>query len=416
MQVALLTTGPATPTLSNVLAAAGHHVVTTVPQDPTSSYRDTLGPVDVVILATFRRRRDGRRIVEHPERLVERAFTQLATTPTGRNDGQRRCRRSAPHRRPAGLSPTTTLLVAGNDRDARASIEQTLRHIAAETGPVVDVGRLDQLCDAAQRPHRTPHAATPTRTTWHDYWPVELTVQAALIIGAALTYFAVRALTEGAVDDAVRHGHDVLSFEAGLGIDIEAAVQGYVLEHPTVTTLANWIYIWGHWPVIAASSIWLHRSARAQFFLLRNAMFISGAIGLVIFATYPVAPPRHLPDGFVDTVTELSRSYRVLQPPQLINEYAAVPSLHVGWNLLVGIILFQSSHRRSVRVVAVTGPALMAAAVVATANHYVVDAVAGSAIALIGLAGALLIRHAGQRPHAAPRTAPALPVSAREPS
>ena len=101
-----------------------------------------------------------------------------------------------------------------------------------------------------------------------------------------------------------------------------------------------------HWFLVALSLgvlvavtllvLYLHR--RPIYLRLRNAMFISGAAGLVVFATYPVAPPRLLDGGpFVDTVTTWSNSYRVLQPPSLVNKYAAVPSLHVGWNLLVGI-------------------------------------------------------------------------------
>lgn len=114
-------------------------------------------------------------------------------------------------------------------------------------------------------------------------------------------------------------------------------------------------------------------------------MFVSGAIGLVIFVAIPVAPPRLLGEGFIDTVTEHSTSYRVLQPPGLVNKYAAMPSLHVGWNVLVGYILFTTTRSRAIRAFAVVTPLLMAFAVVATANHYVVDGFVGTIVALIGL-------------------------------
>lgn len=211
------------------------------------------------------------------------------------------------------------------------------------------------------------------------------------MIGAALLYFGVRGLTEGSASDAITHGYRVLHFEQGLGFAVEETVQNAVLASRVLTTLANWAYIWLHWPVIVLTLIWLHRRHRREYLLLRNAMFVSGAIGLVIFALYPVAPPRHLPDRFVDTVTELSNSYRVLQPPQLINEYAAVPSLHVGWNLLVGIFLFRYGRHLAVRVFGLVSPVLMALAVVATANHYVIDGLVGSAIALAGLAGSYIL-------------------------
>ena len=215
---------------------------------------------------------------------------------------------------------------------------------------------------------------------------VDLLVQAALVATCAVLYFAVRGVTEGSTTTAVRNGHRVLRIESVIGVAVEETAQGVVLSSHVLTTLANWVYIWGHWPVIAATLVWLYRTSRRDYVLLRNAMFVSGAIGLVIFALFPVAPPRHLPDGFVDTVTELSHSYRVLQPPQLVNEYAAVPSLHVGWNLLIGIFLFRAGRNGFVRALGLISPVLMAVAVVVTANHYVVDGIVGSAVALVGLA------------------------------
>lgn len=213
---------------------------------------------------------------------------------------------------------------------------------------------------------------------------VELAKQTALIGSAVLFYFAVRGQTEGAEATAVENGRWILAREADIGIDIEASLQN-LTDSWSLTTLANWVYIWLHWPVIIITLLWLHHDRIASFLLLRNALFISGAIGLVIFVSVPVAPPRLIDLGFVDTVTEHSNSYRVLQPPGLVNQYAAVPSLHVGWNLLVGIVLFEAARSTAVRVFAVVSPILMGLAVVATANHYVVDGIIGSLVALMGL-------------------------------
>ena len=138
-------------------------------------------------------------------------------------------------------------------------------------------------------------------------------------------------------------------------------------------TLANWVYIYGHWPVIIMTLAWLFVRAPAEY-LLRNAMFISGAIGLVIFVLFPVAPPRLGVLEIVDTVTQRSNSYRTLQPPGLINRYAAMPSLHFGWNLLVGDHgLARVAPAGGCAPCAVVMVAAMGLAVVVTANHYVVD-------------------------------------------
>ncbi|MEE9417348.1 MAG: phosphatase PAP2 family protein [Acidimicrobiales bacterium] len=218
-------------------------------------------------------------------------------------------------------------------------------------------------------------------------------IELALVVAAALAYFGVRGLTEGSEPIAVANARRVLRLEAFFEIDIEESLQGFVLGHRSLVTAANWVYIWGHWPVILVTLLWLYRRHNDTYKLLRNAIFISGAVGLVIFVAFPVAPPRLMPTGFVDTVTELSTSYRILQPPALVNKFAAVPSLHVGWNLLVGIIVYQCSRKLVPKVFAVSGPALMATAVVLTANHYILDAVAGSLVAITGLLGALAVRH-----------------------
>ena len=209
--------------------------------------------------------------------------------------------------------------------------------------------------------------------------------QVPLLITAALLYFGVRGLTEANRDLAVRHARSLIGLERSLHLDVEGRVQRLVLEHHSLVTLANWIYIWGHWPVIATTFVWLYRSDPATYRVLRNAMFVSGAVGLVIFAMYPVAPPRLAGTGFVDTVTELSHSYRVLQPPALVNKYAALPSLHVGWNFLVGVFVWRHGASPLMRIVGIASPMLMVVAVVLTANHYLIDAVAGVAIAAAGL-------------------------------
>jgi membrane-associated phospholipid phosphatase len=214
--------------------------------------------------------------------------------------------------------------------------------------------------------------------------------QGALVAAGAAVYFLTRHYTEGSAEQATENGYAILAFEQRVGIAWESALQAVTLADHGLVTLFNWIYIWGHWPVIITALVSLHRVARDSYLQLRNAMVASGAIGIVIFAWYPVAPPRLLPDdGFVDTVSTWSYSYRVLQPPTFVNQYAAMPSLHVGWNLLVGVIVWRATTRWVLRCLSVASPLLMACAVVATANHYVLDVLAGALVALLGYAIAL---------------------------
>ena len=213
-----------------------------------------------------------------------------------------------------------------------------------------------------------------------------LALQVALVVGAALSYFAVRGLTRSDVAAAHDNARTLVRLERALRISWEERIQSVVVPREALVDLANWIYIYGHWPVIATTLVVLFVRAPDRFYLLRNALFISGAVGLLIFVLVPVAPPRFGLLDVVDTVSERSSSYRALQPPGLINRYAALPSLHFGWNLLVGIVLWRTTRHPAVRTFALVTPPAMAFAVVATANHYVIDVVAGGAVALTGLA------------------------------
>lgn len=203
---------------------------------------------------------------------------------------------------------------------------------------------------------------------------------------AFLSYFLVRGLTESGVDRAATNGERLVRLEKWLGIYHEAAIQELAASHSWLVNLANWVYIWGHWPVIIAVGTWLLLASPPEYRKLRNSFLISGSIGLVVFATFPVSPPRLLEIGLIDTVTDRSVAYRVLQPPAFVNQYAAMPSLHFGWDLLVGIVLVRHAPSRWTRAVGVALPVAMAWAVVATANHFLLDGLVGGALALLGLA------------------------------
>jgi len=213
----------------------------------------------------------------------------------------------------------------------------------------------------------------------------------AVVVFAAAVYGAVRAVTEGSVARAVGNAEALSRIEHTLGIGWEQSVQSLVIGSTALVTLVNWIYIWGHWPVIivAASLLYLHRPTHYR--ILRNAIVTSGLIGFFFFYEVPTAPPRLVDPGLVDTVLQQSHAYRALQPPSLTNQYAAMPSLHFGWNLLVGIVLFAAFTSIAIRVFAVAMPIAMAFAVVATANHFVLDVAVSMAVVAVGLAVAVMI-------------------------
>jgi hypothetical protein len=202
---------------------------------------------------------------------------------------------------------------------------------------------------------------------------------------AALTYFGVRNLTVGAAEEAVSNARWLADLEERIRIAWERPLQDALLGSDVLVTLFNWIYIWGHWPVIIAAAVILFRTRPERYRLLRNAIFLSGAVGFLFFALLPVAPPRLVDPALIDTVTLHSDSYRALQPPGLTNQYAAFPSLHFGWNLLVGVVVWGTTHNLLLRLLSVLGPAAMGLAVVVTANHYVIDPLGGLVLVLLAL-------------------------------
>jgi membrane-associated phospholipid phosphatase len=236
---------------------------------------------------------------------------------------------------------------------------------------------------------RARMAGEPTR---HE-WAREL----ALVLAGLLVYFGVRAATSDDAALADAHARSLVHLEHTLGIAREADLQGLVIHHHVLVTLANWVYIWGHWPLIAVSAAWLFRRRPEAYRLMRTAIFASGAIGMIVFLAYPVAPPRLTGIGLTDTVTAYSHAYRALQPPSLMDRYAALPSLHFGWDLLVGLTLARFHPRMAVRILGALMPVAMGLAVVMTANHYLLDVIVGGIVALAGLALATVLIHARER-------------------
>jgi hypothetical protein len=217
----------------------------------------------------------------------------------------------------------------------------------------------------------------------------------ALLVFAYLTYFGVRGVTEGSVPRAVSNALGFMHLERLLGIDIERPVQALVDQSRALVDIANAVYIWGYLPALIVGGVVLFRLAPSHYYRLRNVCLVSGALGLIVFALFPVAPPRLAPSGLEDTITEYATTYRRLLAPSLVNEYAAIPSFHVGWILMLGIEMFRATRRVLVRALGVALPCAMAFSVVATANHYVLDVLAGVAAVGVALLIVTLREHTG---------------------
>ena len=222
------------------------------------------------------------------------------------------------------------------------------------------------------------------------YWRIFFEI--LFIVPAYALYQLVRGNVGGDAGAAFDNATRLISVERRLGIFHEAFLQQLILPKDWMVDAFNYIYIYGHLPVIIAVAIWLYVAHRHNYAFFRNAFLISGLIALIGFATMPLAPPRYMPEfGFTDTIIN-AKSYYVLQSPKIVNQYAAMPSLHFGWDLLVAVAIFVNSRARLIRGVTLFLPFLTLGGIVLTGNHYFLDAVAGALVAGLGLAIAWMLR------------------------
>ncbi|KAI2785859.1 hypothetical protein POX_h09621 [Penicillium oxalicum] len=258
--------------------------------------------------------------------------------------------------------------------------------------------------------------------------------------------FTALTLKDDTVDVARRHALSVIDVEKSLGIFWELDIQRFFLRHPTVMMWINWIYSFIHIPGTIAFLVWLYyytttrnRIDEAQsgkprgaasgspagpllYQARRRTMAVCNLLAFVVFTLWPCMPPRLLSDpnvegpegelsrsyGFVDTVHGENGAGSVWTQNRFCNQYAAMPSLHFGYALMIGTTIMTiplpSQHRRPLRVRLGCGPGLrlhswrrmlcltlgflypftILVAIVATANHFILDAAAGALVCALG--------------------------------
>ncbi|MBT2467116.1 phosphatase PAP2 family protein [Streptomyces sp. ISL-66] len=206
-------------------------------------------------------------------------------------------------------------------------------------------------------------------------------------------YSGGRLLARGDLRLAVEHGLAILRLEELLRIDFERPLNRIFTEQSVLGIPADFVYASLHYLVTPAVLIWLYRRRPAQYRFARTWLMCSTLLGLIGFALVPTCPPRLLDAsyGFVDTMARYSGygwwGGEASAPRGLgsfTNQFAAMPSLHVGWALWCGIALWRHGRHPVVRALGAAYPAVTALVVMGTANHYFLDAVAGAAVMGVG--------------------------------
>ncbi len=251
---------------------------------------------------------------------------------------------------------------------------------------------------------------------------VELALLALLYVG----YSAARLLADGDVGRAVANAHHLLHLESVLHLDVERSANQLLTDVPGLALVASYWYSALHYVVTPAVLIWVYRRHALGYRRVRNALVLATATGLLGFVLLPMAPPRMLP-GYVDVLATTSGSGwwgSDASAPKglggLTNELAAMPSLHVGWALWCAWVVFLCTRNRWLRVAATCYAAGTTLVVIGTANHYVLDAVAGAVVVAVAVAvtrprvsrGSAPRQPARRQPSAAASSAPR---SARRP-
>ena len=210
------------------------------------------------------------------------------------------------------------------------------------------------------------------------------------IVGVAyLTFALAKNLTDPSpVLKAVSNGWGVIRFESALALNHESFIQQIIARLSLGLLIAlTYFYAVGMWLGLASTAVVLFIKTRVAYVQLRRTFMLTMILGAVVFAVYPLAPPRFMPGlGMTDTVTLLGLDPAAPNSNSAIsyNRFAAMPSLHYAWSLLVMVAAFRFGGRWVI-IAGFSFQLLMFVAIIATANHYILDALAGALLLVIAM-------------------------------
>ncbi len=250
----------------------------------------------------------------------------------------------------------------------------------------------------------TREAMTPARSRfalWHRERKPPKWWQELLFIAVSYTAYGIirnhlgkpqpvdcarRALTEFQ-DIACGRAHDLLRIERLLHIDVERSLNRIAASSKLYAVPMNYWYATAHFIVTIGVLVWLYRRHKLQYRPLRTTLYVANIIALGGYWLYSLAPPRFLTsEGYVDTLKAFHTwgNYESGNLSHASNQFAAMPSMHVGWSLWAGLALFWLARRTWVRWLGIAYPVVTLVVIMATANHFILDAVGGAFALMLG--------------------------------
>lgn len=212
--------------------------------------------------------------------------------------------------------------------------------------------------------------------------PVEL-----ISIGLGYALYSLVRLISGQTRRVVAsyaHAYAILDIEKSLGIFHEVSLNDFLVQHHGLVMFSSYWYATAHFVVTPLVLAWLWHQRAWAYAMMRSAIVIATVSALVVYATWPLAPPRFVIAGVTDTVMDNPVIWAKEGAVEFVNEYAAMPSLHVGWAIwcaVAVVAVLQTPWRH----LAWLYPITTTLVVMATANHYFLDAVGGLVFVMLPL-------------------------------
>jgi membrane-associated phospholipid phosphatase len=214
---------------------------------------------------------------------------------------------------------------------------------------------------------------------------VDLLRQIFLFCGAYWLYRLARGLVDSRAAEAFDNARAVIDVERGLGLFFEPAVHAWAERHELVIDFASWMYVNSHFVVTTVALAWIYLRRNERFYFVRNMFMVAMGIALVGYVALPTAPPRFMPEwGFTDSVAAFTGVKADSASADLLfNAFAAVPSMHVAFALMLGVVMARIARRRWARMLWLAYAPVVTFVVVATANHWWIDGFLGAVVALV---------------------------------
>jgi membrane-associated phospholipid phosphatase len=208
--------------------------------------------------------------------------------------------------------------------------------------------------------------------------------QLLLFAGAYYVYRLVRGFVDGQAGLAFENARALVDIERSLGLFFEPGLQAWAKGEEWLLTFANWMYVNSHFVVTTTFLIWLYLARNHAYYYVRNMFLVAMGLALVGYMAFPTAPPRFLPEwGFSDTVATFVGETAENSANVLYNPFAAVPSMHVAFALMIAIPAFILVRNRVLKALWAVYPLVVTFVVMATANHYWLDAALGALVAAV---------------------------------